>query len=101
MKLHRFWSPSQTSFGMSRNALTQRYPKTAAMETTSVGDSTTLINFDCMCRVLSRVSGEVKRKIGFITSNNQRSEKCVRHVLLLCNWDLRVFSADHQLQTWS
>ena len=35
------------------------------------------------------------------TSNNQRLEKCVRCVLLLFNWDLRVFLADHLLQTWS
>ena len=33
----------------------------------------------------------------FYTSNNQRLEKCVRCVLLLYNWDLRVFLADHLL----
>ena len=35
------------------------------------------------------------------SSNNQRLEKCVRCVLLLYNWYLRVFLADHLLQTWS
>ena len=32
-------------------------------------------------------------------SNDQRLEKCVRGVLLLYNWDLRVVLADHLLQT--
>ena len=38
-----------------------------------------------------------------LTNNNQRLEKCVRCVLLpyKYNWDLRVFLADHLLQTWS
>ena len=35
------------------------------------------------------------------TSNNKRLEKCVRCVLLRYKWDLRVFLADHLLQTWS
>lgn len=35
------------------------------------------------------------------TSKNQRLRKCVRWVLLLYNWYLRVFLADHRLQTWS
>ena len=35
------------------------------------------------------------------TSSNQRSEKCVRCVLLLYNGNLRVFLADHLLQAWS
>ena len=42
---------------------------------------------------------QIQTKESIKTSNNQRLEKCVRCVLLLYNWYMRVFLTDHLLHS--